>query len=195
MGTAERQVDNVASGYSQAILAVARAEGLLDKVEGELTQLQEVLEKNPSLLDFLKDRKVTREGKEKALGEILGESVSSVTRHHVSLVADQGRGLLLPEIVRSFFRLAAESRKKTTARIVTAVPLSEATEKNLEKTLSGILGEAVFIKKSVDPSLLGGIVVHMDERIIDGSLRGRLNRLRGEISTKILSEKGRTGED
>ncbi len=78
-----------------------------------------------------------------------------------------------------------------TARVITAVPLSEDLEKKLEKTLSDLTGETVFLKKSVDPAILGGIVIQMGERIIDGSLRRRLSGLREEISGRILAEKGK----
>ncbi|MFQ5780407.1 MAG: FoF1 ATP synthase subunit delta, partial [Nitrospiria bacterium] len=74
-----------------------------------------------------------------------------------------------------------------TAKVVTAVPLSKETEKKLVETLSDLIGGAVFLEKSIDPALLGGIVVQIGERIIDGSLRGQLNRLREEISMKIMT--------
>jgi F-type H+-transporting ATPase subunit delta len=191
MEKADKQAKEIARSYAQAILAVARCEGVLDKVEEELTQFRGVFDKNPALLEFLKDPKITSEGKEKAVEEILGGETSQVSRHHIRLAIDQSRGGLLPEIIKAFFDLASESRGKTTARVITAVPLSEDLEKKLEKTLSGLVGEAVFLKKSVDPSILGGIVIQMGERIIDGSLRRQLSGLREEISSKILAKKGK----
>lgn len=191
MDKADKQTREIARSYAQAILSVARCEGVLNRVEEELTQFKAVFDKNPALLEFLKDPKVTPEGKEKAVAEILGGETSQVSRHHIRLAIDQSRGGLLPEIINAYFELASESRGRTTARVITAVPLTEALEKKLEKTLEGFIGESVFLKKSVDPSILGGIVIQMGERIIDGSLRRRLSGLREEISSKILADKGR----
>jgi len=191
MEKADKKTREIARSYAQAILAIARCEGVLEKVEEELTQFKTVFDRNPALLEFLKDPKITPEGKEKAIEEILGGETSQISRHHIRLAIDQSRGGLLPEIFNAFFELASESRGRTTAKVITAVPLSEALEKKLESTLTELTGEAVFLKKSVDPAILGGIVIQMGERIIDGSLRRQLGRLREEISGKILAEKGK----
>jgi F-type H+-transporting ATPase subunit delta len=195
MAKVDRPRPEIVRGYAQAMLMVAAGEEMLDQVEQELTQFKKVLEKNSSILEFLKDPKVAPEGKEKAVGEILGGDVSQITLHQVMLAIGQGRGELLPDIIDEFFRFAAESRKRTTAEVVTAVPLSEETGQKLEQVLSELIGEAVFLKKAVDPSLLGGLVVRVGERIIDGSIRGQLLRLKEGLSREILTEKGRSIED
>lgn len=195
MAKSDRPESEIVRGYAQAMLMVAAGEEMLDRVEQELTQFKKVLEKNSSVLEFLKDPKVTPEGKEKAVVEIFGGEVSQITLHQTALAIGQGRGELLLNIIEEFFRLASESRKKATAEVVTAVPLSEETGKKLEEVLSGLIGEAVFLKKAVDPSLLGGLVVRVGERIIDGSIRGQLHRMREGISREILTEKGRPIED
>ena len=191
MARADIKGSEIIRGYAHAILWVAQGEGMLDRVEQDLAQFKEVLEKNYPLQAFLKDPKVTSEGKQKAIAEILGREVSGMTLSHISLVIGQERGDLLLEIVEQFFHLAAESRRKITAEVTTAVPLPEETRKKLEKVFSELIGQAVFLKTSVDPSLLGAIVVRIGERIIDGSIRGQLDRLREGISKDILAEKGR----
>lgn len=195
MAKVDRPRAEIVRGYAQAMLMVAAGEEMLDQVEQELTQFKKVLEKNSAVLEFLKDPKISPEGKEKAAGEILGGEVSQITLHQIMLAIGQGRGELLLDILDEFFRLASESRKKATAEVVTAVPLTEETGKKLEEVLSGLIGEAVFLKKAVDPSLLGGLVVRVGERIIDGSVRGQLLRMREGISREILTEKGRSSED
>ena len=195
MAKSDRPKAEIVRGYAQAMLMVSAGEEMLDQVEQELTQFKEVLQKNSSVLEFLKDPKVAPEGKEKAVAEIFGGEVSQITLHQVALAIGQGRGELLLDIIEAFFRLASESRKKATAEVVTAVALTEETGKKLEEVLSGLIGEAVFLKKTVDPSLLGGLVVRVGERIIDGSIRGQLLRMREGMSREILTEKGRSVED
>ncbi len=195
MAKVDRPKAEIVRGYAQAMLMVSAGEDLLDQVEQELTQFKEVLQKNSSVLEFLKDPKVAPEGKEKAVAEIFGGEVSQITLHQAALAIGQGRGALLLDIIEAFFRLASESRKKATAEVVTAVALTEETGKKLEEVLSGLIGEAVFLKKTVDPSLLGGLVVRVGERIIDGSIRGQLLRMREGMSREILTEKGRSVED
>ncbi len=185
----------VIQGYASSILSVAKSEGLIDQVEAELTALREALSGHHDLIPFLKDSKVTAEGKRKAIVELMGDSVSPITQYQLSLAVEQGRGELLPGIIDHFFSLTAESRKKITAKVITAVPLSDPATQKIEATLSELAGEAVFLKMSVDPEILGGITVHLGDRIIDGSLKGQLGRMREGISRKILAEKGRSLEN
>lgn len=180
----------VIQGYSQALLAIAKSEGLVDRIEAELTDLRHVLSGDNDLLSFLKDPKVTVEGKRKALEELLGDAVSSLVRYQLSIAIEQGRGALLPAIIDHYFSLTSEYRMKITAKVITAVPLSGETARKIESILSELVGEPIFMKCSVDPNILGGITVHLGDRIMDGSLKGQLDHLRDGISRKILTEKG-----
>ncbi len=180
----------ISQGYSQALLSIAASEGLVDQVEEELTALRDVFSADNRLQSFLDNPKVTPEGKRDAISELLGKQVSRVTAAQISLAIEQERGSLLPDIMDHYFKLTAESRKKLTAKVITAVPLSDTASRNIESTLSELVGEPVFLKVSVDPEILGGITVHLAGRIIDGSLKSRLNRLREGLSRKILTEKG-----
>jgi len=191
----DKTLAEIAVGYSQALLSLAESEGLRDQVEAELTELSAAFSANGDLLTFLKDPKVKNEGKSQALADLLGEGVSRITRTQLSLALEQGRGPILPEILDTFFRLAAESRRKLTAKVTTAVALSGEMTKKVESSISALAGEPIFLKRSVDPDLLGGIVIQLGDRIIDGSLRSQFKQLQEGISKKILTEKGRSLED
>ena len=185
----------IAQGYSQALLSIAQSEELTDRVEGELTELRDILSSNGDLLAFLKDPKVTSEGKSKALSDILGENISRITHSQIALAVEQGQGALLPEIIDVFFHLAAESRRKLTAKVTTAVPLSEEMAQKVEETIADLAGGPIFMKRSVNADLLGGIVIQLGDRIIDGSLSSQFKQFQDGIFKKILTEKGRTVED
>ncbi len=189
------EMHQVIEGYAQALLSLANSEDAVDQVEIELTKLRDTLSSDEQLISFLKDPKVTSEGKRKAMAELFGETFSPLIQYPLSLAIEQGRSALLPAIFDRFFSLTAEARKKVTAKVITAVPLSEAAIKKIETTLSELAGEAVFLKMSVDPEILGGITVYLGDRIIDGSLKGQLEHLREGISRKILTEKGRSLEN
>ncbi len=191
----DSELHNLIQGYSLALFGVAKCEGLIDRIESELTDLRDTLSSNEELLPFLKDPKVTPEGKRKALSELLGDKISPLIHFQLSLAIEQGRAPLLPAIIDGFFDLTAESRKKITAKVTTAIALSESAIKKIETTLSDLAGEPVFLKMSVNPEILGGITVHLGDRIIDGSLKGQMDQLREGISRKILTEKGNALEN
>ncbi len=85
---------------------------------------------------------------------------------------------MLPQALDAFLALVAEKRGETTADVVSATPLSDAQQSALAQALSGAAGKTVHMKTSVDPELIGGIVVKLGSKMIDASLRSKLSRLR-----------------
>ena len=144
--------------------------------------IREVLSRNSTLFRFLKDPQIPAEEKQSAVAEIFGSKVSGIVFNQIALVIGQGRGDLFFSIVDELLRLAAESRRKTIGKITTAIPIPVEIEIKLERFLSESLGKEVFLENSVDPSILGGFILKVNERIIDASLHGQLGRFRGEIS-------------
>ena len=94
---------------------------------------------------------------------------------------DQGRQRRLPNIIETFFTLAQESREKVTAEVITSVPLTEDLIQRLEKELSNASKKQVFLKPMIDESILGGVIVKVENKIIDGSVKHRLEEIKQEI--------------
>ncbi|MDP3017153.1 MAG: ATP synthase F1 subunit delta [Deltaproteobacteria bacterium] len=173
--------DPVVRGYAEALFQVARAEEALDRVEEELTRLKNGLESNAEVKEFLSNLQISPEGKKSALFQIFGEKISTLTLNWINLVIDQGRQRRLPNIIEAFFTLAQESREKVTAEVVTSVPLSEDLVQRLEKELSRASKKQVFLKPMVDESILGGVIVKIENKIIDGSVKHRLEEMKQEM--------------
>lgn len=173
--------DPLVRGYAEALFQVARAEESLDRVEEELTRLKHVLESNAELKEFLSNFQVSSEGKKSAVSQIFGDKVSPLTLHWLDLVLDQGRQRKLPGMIETFFMLAQESREKVTAEVITARPLSEDLIQQLEKELSRASKKRVFLKPMVDESILGGVIVKIENKIIDGSVKHRLEEIKQEM--------------
>lgn len=173
--------DPVVRGYAEALFQVVRAEESLDRVEEELTRLKNGLESNAEVKEFLSNLQISPEGKKSALFQIFGEKVSTITSNWINLVIDQGRQRRLPNIIEAFFALAQESREKITAEVITSVPLSEDLVQRLEKELSRASKKQVFLKPMVDESILGGVIVKIENKIIDGSVKHRLEEMKQEM--------------
>jgi F-type H+-transporting ATPase subunit delta len=173
--------DPVVRGYAEALFQVARAEDSLDRVEEELTRLKNGLESNAEVKEFLSNLQISPEGKKSALFQIFGEKISAITLNWINLVIDQGRQRRLPNIIEAFFTLARESREKVTAEVITSVPLPEDLVQRLEKELSRASKKQVFLKPMVDESILGGVIVKIENKIIDGSVKHRLEEMKQEM--------------
>jgi F-type H+-transporting ATPase subunit delta len=170
--------DSVVKGYASALFHVAKSEDLVEVVEDELYRLKEILQGNAELREFLSNLRIAQEGKKKALMEIFGNEVSSVTLNHLNLVVDQGRQRKLVPIIEEYFALATAAREKVTAEVITSVPLSERMAEKLRRELTKVTKKQVFLKPRVDPSILGGAIVRVENKIIDGSLRHQLGQMR-----------------
>lgn len=173
--------DPLIKGYSEALFQVAKAEEKLDQVEEELTHLLNSLESNAELKEFLSDPKISSEGKKNALLKIFGEKVSPIILHWVNLVIDQGRQRRLPSMIETFFSLAQEAREKVTAEVITSIPLPEDLLHRLEGELSKVTKKRVFLKPLVDESILGGVIVKIENKVFDGSIRHRLEEIKREM--------------
>ena len=173
--------DPLVEAYAEALFQVARAEERMDQVEEDLTHLKKTLDSNIELREFLNNLQISSSGKQDALSKIFGESLSPITLHWMNLIVDQGRQRKLPTIIEAFFTLTQDAREKITAEIVTSVPLSEDLARRMESELSRVTKKRVFLKPVVDDSILGGVIVKVDNKVIDGSVRTRLEDIRKEM--------------
>ena len=173
--------DPLVKSYAEALFQVARAEEMLDRVEEELTRLNKSLESNAELREFLSTLQISPDGKKSALSQIFGQKISPVTLHWIDMVVDQGRQRRLPAIIEAFLMMAQEAREKVTAEVITSVPLSEDLAKRLEQELSKVTKKRVFLKPMVDDSILGGVIVKIENKVIDGSVRHRLEEIKNEM--------------
>ncbi len=173
--------DLLVKSYAEALFQVARAEEMLDRVEEELTTLNKALDSNAELREFLSNPQITSDGKKSALFQIFGEKISPITLHWMNMVVDQGRQRRLPTIIEAFLTLTEDARDKVTAEVTTSIPLSEDLAKRLEQELSKVTKKRVFLKPMVDDSILGGVIVKIENKVIDGSVKHRLEEIKNEM--------------
>ena len=177
--------------YAKMILAVATSEGILDRAEQELSLIKETLQEDIFLLELLKNPQISAEEKRKVVIEIFKGVVSSIILHQIALVVGVGRGELLLSIIDRLLNLADELNKKTRGKITTAIPISKETKDKFQRIISKLIGKEAIIKDAVDPSILGGFILQIDDKIIDASIQGQLGRLREEISKEIAMPRPR----
>lgn len=173
--------DPLVKSYAEALFQVARAEETLDRVEEELTRLNKSLDANSELREFLSNPQISSDGKKSALFQIFGGKISPITLHWMNMVIDQGRQRRLPAIIEAFLTLTEDARDKVTAEVITSIPLSEDLANRLEKELSKITKKRVFLKPMVDDSILGGVIVKIENKVIDGSVKHRLEEMKNEM--------------
>jgi F-type H+-transporting ATPase subunit delta len=168
--------------YATALLALASEAGKVDKVAKDLRELSATWQENKNLRVVFENPSVTAEARKQILKEIaLSSGMDPLVRDTLQLVADRGRMSFLPEIVESFEVLAAQRSGRVRAEVVTATDMPEAYFEELKKTLERVTGKQVVIDKSVDASIIGGVVTRIGDQVYDGSIRNRLTELKTEL--------------
>jgi F-type H+-transporting ATPase subunit delta len=168
--------------YARALFEAAREDGKLERVGSDLAAVAAAVEEVPELRSFLANPEVEPVGKADVLREIAG-GADELVRNFVQLVAEKGRAGELVEMNRELEALAAREQNRLAVELTTAYELSDEEAASIVGAIENASGRSVDATRSVDPDLIGGIVLKVGSFLADGSVRGRLERLRRELAT------------
>ncbi len=164
--------------YAAALYDLANEGKAVAAVEKDLAALGSALTESADLSALIRNPRLGREAAATAIGSVAKLlKVSPLTTKFLGVLAGNGRLAKLPQVVSAFAAIAASARGEVTAEVTSAHPLSAAQLKALEAKLKAREGQDVKVSASVDPDLLGGLVVKIGSRQIDSSIRTRLNSL------------------
>ena len=169
----------VAARYAEALFDLAREEDKADEVERELKNLRAVIRESNAFRSFLKSPVYDRDDQLGAVAAIAEKAdYSQMTQNFLKLVASNRRLFALEAIIAAFAAKAAEARGEVSASAVSAAPMNDEQVKALRMEIESVIGKAVNLETKVDPELLGGLVVKVGSKMIDSSLRTKLNKLK-----------------
>jgi F-type H+-transporting ATPase subunit delta len=164
--------------YASALYELASEKGAVTAVESDLENLGEALRASPDLASLIRNPRLGRNAAAKAIGGVADLlKVNPLTANFLGVLAGNGRLSALPQVVTAFASIAAAARGEVTADVVSAHPLGATQLKALAAKLKEREGKEVKVRASVDPEILGGLVVKIGSRQIDSSIRTRLNSL------------------
>ncbi len=164
--------------YATALFDLATERDSLELVASDLSRLKDLLAQSPDLRRFLRSPVLTREQQTQALSALLQKAgVSELTQQFIALVAKKRRLFALGGMIEAFLSDLDRRQGKLSAEITVAQPLTEAQTKTMNVAVQQALGDKVAISVNVDGSLLGGIIVKVGSRLIDNSLRTKIDKL------------------
>jgi len=171
---------NVARRYAQGIFQLAEAEGDLDGWRRELTQLDALLQDDVLRAAFANPAVTTPRRME--LAQRLAPELRPETQNLLRLLIEHRRTSEMPAIRREFERMADEAAGIVTVALSTAVELDDSERQRYERALADRLGKKVRMEYRHDPELVAGATVQIGDRLIDGSVRTQLDRLRQRLT-------------
>jgi F-type H+-transporting ATPase subunit delta len=168
--------------YARALFQAAREADRLEPVAEDFAALAAALDETPELRAFLRNPQIDPREKADVLAQVAA-GADDLVRNFLRLAAEKGRAGELAEIAAELEALVAREQGRLSVELTTAVELSDEEARSIVETIERASGRTVEATRSVDPSLVGGAVLQIGTFLADGSVRGRLERLRRELAT------------
>jgi F-type H+-transporting ATPase subunit delta len=174
-----QHISGVAERYASSLFELALEEGAVDTVSNDLNAFQKMLDESDDLKRFVGSPVFSADEQLKAIEAIAAKAgFSTFFANFLKVVARHRRLFALPGMIKSFRQIAAEHRGEISAEVTSAHALTPAQEDELKVALHGVTGKNVAIAVTVDPTILGGLIVKVGSRQIDTSLRTKLSTLK-----------------
>lgn len=172
----------VAKRYAKALFDIAQNKGQVDLIEEELKQVVSILDQNQDLKKFLQHPNIEFSAKMDLLTKMLKDKLSADVFNTISLMIQRKRGTLFPALLNFYTKIVNDSLDRENALVITSYPLNEQEYAQIKSFFSKMTGKDIRVEQQVDPSLLGGIKVRIGDRLFDGSLLGKLDRLKKSLN-------------
>lgn len=182
MPTDRARAKGIVNVYAETLFEAARADDSVDAAGAALVEATRVVRGSAELRDVLRDESIPAATRRSIIEEVFAGSHPAL-RSMVGLMAERGEVDLLSAVEERFAAIAEERRGAVVVDVTTVVPLTDALRASITDKLSADLGKSVVLRESVDPSILGGIIISAHGRRIDASISSQLERARVALST------------
>lgn len=173
------QSQGVAGRYASALFDLAVEEGSVDEAAADMETVGALLSESADFTRLVRSPGFDKAEQIRATEAVFGAAgIRPLVTRFAKVVASNRRLFVLPDMVSAFARLVATHRGEVTAEVTSAEPLSDTHREALAAALSETSGKTVRLDTKVDPELIGGLIVRLGSRMIDTSLRTKLNGLR-----------------
>ncbi|HMU38295.1 MAG TPA: ATP synthase F1 subunit delta [Pseudomonadota bacterium] len=170
---------SVSRRYARAVVSIGEAEGNLEVLAAEVGRLAEAVEQSADLRTVLLNPAFSQSQRQQVLEHVCARlALSKTSQNLAKLLLARGRMANVPGIAKSLRQMVDDVAGRVRVRLASAAPLDEATEVRIRSALGRATGKTVIVEKTVDASLLGGVVAQVGDLVYDGSLRGELRNLR-----------------
>lgn len=179
MAAEDPSVSGVSGRYATALFELARDEKSVDAVKADLDQFAAMLADSDDLKRLVRSPVFTADSQSRALAAVLEKAgIGGISARFLSVLTANRRLFAVSDVIRAFRALVAKFKGEATAEVTVAEPLSDKNLDALKAALKSVTGKDVALNVNVDPSLIGGLVVKLGSRMVDSSLRTKLNSIK-----------------
>ncbi len=175
----ETIVSGMAGRYAAALFDLAREANATDAVKAELDRFEALIGESPDLARLIRSPAFSAAEQLRALSAILQRAgIGGLTENFLKLVTSNRRLFAVRDMIKAFRQLVADYKGEATAEITVAERLKDAHVAALKSALKAISGKDIDLAIKIDPAIIGGLVVKLGSRMVDSSLRTKLNAIR-----------------
>ncbi|MCP8895975.1 F0F1 ATP synthase subunit delta [Shinella daejeonensis] len=179
MADTSQLVSGVAERYASSLFDLALEAGSADSVGAELDRVQAMIDESSDLKRLITSPVFSAEEQTRAIAAVAAKAgIAGLVGNFLQVVASNRRLFAIPGMIKAYRAIAARHRGEINAEVTSAHALSAAQETELKAALKGVTGKDVAVSVTVDPSILGGLIVKVGSRQIDTSLRTKLSTLK-----------------
>lgn len=178
MAAKDTGLSGLADRYAAALFALADERGQLDAVAADLGRLQALIGTSADLKSLLRSPILSRAEQNRAIAAVLGRlGVSPLVSNLAGLMAKNRRLFVLEKTITAFRERLARHRGEVAAEVTSAIPLRPEHLEAVRESVRRVVGRDVTLEAKVDPTLIGGLIVKVGSRMLDNSLRTKLQNL------------------
>lgn len=171
----------VAKRYAKALFELAQEQKAVSEIESQLELIVHLFETEQDFGQFLGYPGISADKKIEALQAALQDKVSPTLLHTLELLIIRGRHDIITHLYEAFIKIAGEALGQSHATVYTAKSMSDEELAHLSEQFSKLTGKTIISKQIIEPALLGGVQVRIGDRLYDGSLSGKLDRLQKSL--------------
>ncbi len=173
----------VAKRYAKALFELASQAGIIAEAEAGLKLVADTVKQDDDVLKVLSSPNIALEKKAELVNQVFGGNVPELVVNTLQLLVSRGRQAIIADTYEAFMKIAGEALRQAHATVYSAKQLTDEELADVSKQFGQLAGKTIIATQVVAPELLGGVQVRIGDRLYDGSLSGKLERL--EKSLKI----------
>lgn len=171
----------ISKEYATALFMLAQETNTGNEISESLSIVSSLLRNTPDYLDFLSSPNISVNERIEAIDAAFSNRVNEYVVSFMKLICKKGHIRALHECIAAYCELDQAAKGISTGRVISAVSLNKREKSELKKKLEKFCGHSVILKYTVNRAVLGGLIVHIDGKVLDGSLRRRLHDIKEVI--------------
>lgn len=188
MSTTDDSVIAIADSYARALLDLTEQQGVSDAVLDELTAFKAAIEADDALADFMSSAVIDEQARTKTLERAFRGKMNDLLLNALLVMNAKGRSSIVSAMCDRYRRALSLGRGQVEVQVATATPLNKKQRASLTEVLAQITGQKPVLTETVDESMLGGLVVQIGDKKLDGSVANRIRGLRRALAERASRE-------